>query len=88
MVIRVSVMLVRPLGLITARIMPTPGTEIAKASLADSSPVRSPPGQDKVATVKLSRTISHLGQRRTEPDIGHQGVKGASAMLTLTPALS
>lgn len=38
--------------------------------------------------MKLSRTISHLGHRRTEPDRGHQGVKGASAMLVLTPALS
>lgn len=40
-----------------------------------------------MATVELSRSISHLGQRRTELDRDHQGVKGAPAMLMLTPAL-
>lgn len=50
--------------LITARIMPTPGTEIAKASLADSS-LAWLTGHDKVATGKLSGLISHLSGVRS-----------------------
>lgn len=41
-IVVVGVMLVAAIRLITARIMPTPGTEVAKASLADSSPVTRP----------------------------------------------
>lgn len=53
-IVMIRVVRVRPLWLITARIMPTPGTEVAKASLADSSVVCSS-RQDKVATAKLPR---------------------------------
>lgn len=73
--------------LITARIMPTPGTEIAKASLADSSLVTrlgSPAGQG--GDGRAVEAGFSPGQRHTELHRGHQGVKGAVA--TLTPAPS
>lgn len=71
--------------LITARIMPTPGTEIAKASLADSSPAWLT-GHDKVATGKLSGSISHLdsGVRSCAEAIR---VCGGRVGHMLTPAL-
>lgn len=79
-IVVIRVMLVRSLGLITARIMPTPGTEIAKASLADSSPVWSLPGQD----VDFSSGAAAYGAGQRPSGC----VKGACRpLLMLTPAL-